>query len=394
VPHEVLNAKNNEKEAAIVAKAGEKGAVTLATNIAGRGTDIVLGDGVKELGGLFVLGSERHESRRIDNQLRGRAGRQGDPGKTQFYVSCEDDLMRIYGGERIASLMNLLKVDDNTPLQSRRISKALEGAQKKVEGFNFDTRKNVVQYDDVMNRHRRAIYAMRREILKSDNINPRIEKLIEEEAEALTNHPESLTENYETVLTETLPLEDKTLDKLFDTEATKFQEALSKAAKDLYKGREELFGANTMRKIERDIYLQILDNLWMQHLENMDHLREGIHWISVGQRDPLVEYRRQGQRIFEDFQGSLRHDVVRAIMYAQPVDENILERPVETELTLAARGSVDNAGKITQADEFSETDFTPAHDDEIKEARQKAARKKARKAERKRKTAGKKKRKK
>jgi preprotein translocase subunit SecA len=394
VPHEVLNAKNNEKEAAIVAKAGEKGAVTLATNIAGRGTDIVLGEGVKELGGLFVLGSERHESRRIDNQLRGRAGRQGDPGKTQFYVSCEDDLMRIYGGERIASLMNLLKVDDNTPLQSRRISKALEGAQKKVEGFNFDTRKNVVQYDDVMNRHRRAIYAMRREILKSDNINPRILKLLEEEAEALTSHPDSLSENYEAILTETFPLEDKTLDKLFDTEATKFQEALAKAAKDLYKGREEIFGADTMRKIERDIYLQILDNLWMQHLENMDHLREGIHWISVGQRDPLVEYRRQGQRIFEEFQGTLRHDVVRAIMYAQPVDESTLERPVETELTLAARGSVDNAGQITQADEFKETDFTPAHDDEIKEARQKAARKKARKAERKRKTAGKKKRKK
>jgi preprotein translocase subunit SecA len=394
VPHEVLNAKNNEKEAAIVAKAGEKGAVTLATNIAGRGTDIVLGKGIKELGGLFVLGSERHESRRIDNQLRGRAGRQGDPGKTQFYVSCEDDLMRIYGGERIASLMNLLKVDDDTPLQSRRISKALEGAQKKVEGFNFDTRKNVVQYDDVMNRHRRAIYAMRREILKSDNINPRILKLIEEEAGTLVNHPDSLTENYDVVLTETFPMDDKTLDKLFDTEATKFQSALEKAAKDLYKDREKVFGAETMRRIERDIYLQVLDNLWMQHLENMDHLREGIHWISVGQRDPLVEYRRQGQKIFEEFQATLRHDVARAIMYAQPIDERTLEKPVETELTLAARGSVDNAGQITQADEFKETDFTPAHDDEVKEAKQKAARKKARKAERKRKTAGKKKRKK
>jgi preprotein translocase subunit SecA len=315
VPHEVLNAKNNEKEAAIVAKAGEKGAVTLATNIAGRGTDIVLGEGVKEFGGLFVLGSERHESRRIDNQLRGRAGRQGDPGKTQFFVSCEDDLMRIYGGERIASLMNLLKVDEETPLQSRRISKALEGAQKKVEGFNFDTRKNVVQYDDVMNRHRRAIYAMRREILRSDNINPRVVKLIEEEAGSLASHPDSLSENYESILAETFPLNDKSLDKLFDTEATKFQTALEKAAKDLYKEREELFGADTLRKIERDIYLQILDNLWMQHLENMDHLREGIHWISVGQRDPLVEYRRQGQKIFEEFQATLRHDVVRAIMF-------------------------------------------------------------------------------
>jgi preprotein translocase subunit SecA len=391
VPHEVLNAKNNEKEAAIVAKAGEKGAVTLATNIAGRGTDIVLGEGVKEFGGLFVLGSERHESRRIDNQLRGRAGRQGDPGKTQFFVSCEDDLMRIYGGERIASLMNLLKVDEETPLQSRRISKALEGAQKKVEGFNFDTRKNVVQYDDVMNRHRRAIYAMRREILRSDNINPRVVKLIEEEAGSLASHPDSLSENYESILAETFPLNDKSLDKLFDTEATKFQTALEKAAKDLYKEREELFGADTLRKIERDIYLQILDNLWMQHLENMDHLREGIHWISVGQRDPLVEYRRQGQKIFEEFQATLRHDVVRAIMFVQPVDERTLEKPVETELTLAARGSVDNASQITTAEEFQEADFKPARDDEIKEAKLKSARKKARKAERKRKTAGKKK---
>jgi preprotein translocase subunit SecA len=391
VPHEVLNAKNNEREAAIVARAGEKGAVTLATNIAGRGTDIVLGKGVKEKGGLFVLGTERHESRRIDNQLRGRSGRQGDPGKTQFYVSCEDDLMRIYGGEKIASLMNLLKVDEDTPLQSRRISKALEGSQKKVEGFNFDQRKNVVQYDDVMNRHRRAIYSMRREILKAENISPRINKLIKEEVGVLATHPESLSEEYETILTEAFPFEDKTLDKLFDTEATKFQDALEKAATDLYKGQEKLFGPGNMRKIERDIYLQVLDNLWMQHLENMDHLREGIHWISVGQRDPLVEYRRQGQIIFDQFQITLRHDIIRALMHAQPVDERELDRPVETDITLAARGSVDNASQITEADEYSETDFTSAREQQTKEARLKNQRKKARKAERKRKSAAKKK---
>jgi preprotein translocase subunit SecA len=391
VPHEILNAKNNEKEAAIVAKAGEKGAVTLATNIAGRGTDIVLGEGIKDVGGLFVLGTERHESRRIDNQLRGRAGRQGDPGKTLFFVSCEDDLMRVYGGERIASLMNLLKVDEDTPLESRRISKSLEGAQKKVEGFNFDQRKNVVQYDDVMNRHRRAIYAMRRDILKSDDINPRIKKIIEEEAGVLANHPESLSDTYESILTETFPLDDKTLDSLFNTEATKFESALAYAAKDLYSNQEKQFGSSNMRKVERDIYLQVLDNLWMQHLENMDHLREGIHWISVGQRDPLVEYRRQGQKIFDEFQATLRHDVVRAIMYAQPVDERTLEKPIETELTLAARGSVDNASQITQADEYRETDFSPERDEQIKEARVKSQRKKARKAERKRKTVAKKK---
>jgi preprotein translocase subunit SecA len=394
IKHEVLNAKNNEREALIIAKAGEQRAVTLATNIAGRGTDIVLGKGVKELGGLYVIGSERHEARRIDNQLRGRAGRQGDPGKSQFYVSTEDDLMRIYGGERIASLMNLLKVDEDTPLESRRVSKALEGAQKKVEGFNFDMRKNVVQYDDVMNRHRRAIYAMRREVLNAKDISPRIKKLIEEEAEYLANHPESTSEIFESILTETFPLDDKALDKLFDAEATKFGSDLKKVAISKYQEQEKLFSTEAIRKIERDIFLQVLDNLWMQHLENMDHLREGIHWISVGQRDPLVEYRRQGQRLFEEMQDNLRHDIVRAIMYAQPVTEDSLQRPVETDLTLAARGSVDNASQIVTADLYQESDFNSAREEQVREARVKSQRKKSRKAERKRKSAAKKKRRK
>jgi len=385
IPHEVLNAKNNEKEAAIVAKAGQKGAVTLATNIAGRGTDIVLGEGIAHLGGLFVLGSERHESRRIDNQLRGRSGRQGDPGKTQFYVSCEDDLMRIYGGERIASLMDRLKVDDDTPIESRMISKSLEGAQKKVEGFNFDTRKNVVQYDDVMNRHRRAIYAMRSEILKADDISPRIKKLINEEAEWLTNHPESLSENYEAILHDSFPFDDKTMDKLFDTAADKFQSELEASAAKLYKSQEEMFGAETMRKVERDIFLQVLDNLWMQHLENMDHLREGIHWISVGQRDPLVEYRRQGQKLFDQMQIELRHEIVRTITHAQPLDSVVTDSVVETELTRAAQGSIDNATQIQTAEVFEETDFTPQRSEQEQEAKARAQRKKARKTERQRK---------
>jgi preprotein translocase subunit SecA len=384
VPHEVLNAKNNEREAAIVAKAGEKGAVTLATNIAGRGTDIVLGEGVPELGGLFVLGSERHESRRIDNQLRGRSGRQGDPGKTQFYVSTQDDLMRIYGGDRIASIMDRLKVDDDTPIESKMITKSLEGAQKKVEGFNFDQRKNVVQYDDVMNRHRRAIYSMRHEILRADDISARIKKMISEEAEWLTNHPESTSEMYEAILTESFPFDDKVLDKLFDSPADKFQAELEKAALRQYQLQEQLFTADTMRKVERDVFLQVLDNLWMQHLENMDHLREGIHWISVGQRDPLVEYRRQGGKIFDEMQEVLRHEIIRAIAHAQPVDMN-LERAVETELTRAARGSVDNASQITSAETFEESDFKSAKREEEEEARAHAKRKKARKAERQRK---------
>lgn len=383
VPHDVLNAKNNEKEAAIVAKAGQKKAVTLATNIAGRGTDIVLGEGVKELGGLFVMGSERHEARRIDNQLRGRSGRQGDPGTTQFYVSTEDDLMRIYGGERIASIMNLLKVDEDTPLESRRISKALEGAQKKVEGFNFDQRKNVVKYDDVMNRHRRAIYAVRREVLRADDISPRIRKFIEEEVGYLVSHPESTSENYEAILRESFPLDDETLDKLFDTAADKFQTALEKAADKLYKEQTKAFSEDIMRKVERDIYLQVLDNLWMQHLENMDHLREGIHWISVGQRDPLVEYRRQGQRIFDEMQAALRHEIVRALMRAQPVGLDT-DHAVETELTRAARGSVDNASQILSSKAYDEADFRPAAIEQQAQAQAKTDRKKARKAERQR----------
>jgi preprotein translocase subunit SecA len=384
VSHEVLNAKNNEREAMIVSKAGEKGAVTLATNIAGRGTDIVLGDGIKELGGLFVLGSERHESRRIDNQLRGRAGRQGDPGKTQFYVSTEDDLMRVYGGDRIASIMDRLKVDEETPIESKMITKSLEGAQKKVEGFNFDQRKNVVQYDDVMNRHRRAIYSMRREVLRADDISARIKKMIQEEVEYLTNHPESTSEMYETVLTESFPFDDKVLDKLFDSPADKFQQQLEKAAVKLYADQEKTFTPETMRKVERDVFLQVLDNLWMQHLENMDHLREGIHWISVGQRDPLVEYRRQGGRIFDEMQAELRHEIVRAIAHAQPVD-NTLTQTVETELTRAARGSVDNSDQITKAEQYDAGDFKSEAREQEEEARAHAKRKKARKVERQRK---------
>jgi preprotein translocase subunit SecA len=277
VPHSVLNAKNNEREAATVAKAGEKGAVTLATNIAGRGTDIVLGEGVKELGGLFVLGSERHESRRIDNQLRGRSGRQGDPGVTQFYVSTEDDLMRIFGGDRISSIMDRLKVEEDVPIENRMISRSLENAQKKVEGFHFDQRKNVVQYDDVMNRHRRATYVMRKEILKADDISKRIKVYIEDEVAALAESPLRLTEEFEPAVRELLPLDEPALDRVFATSADKVKQVLVNEAKELYNGREQAFGADIMRKVERDIYLQILDNLWMQHLENMDHLREGIH---------------------------------------------------------------------------------------------------------------------
>jgi preprotein translocase subunit SecA len=391
VPHQVLNAKNNEREAAIVAKAGQKGAVTLATNIAGRGTDIVLAEGVKELGGLFVLGSERHESRRIDNQLRGRSGRQGDPGETQFFVSTEDELMRIFGGDRIGSIMERLRVDDETPIENRIISKSLESAQKKVEGFNFDQRKNVVQYDDVMNRHRKAVYAMRREILMQATIKPRIKEFIREETAALVASPDSTTDKFEAIVKEVFPFDEATLDRLFDVEATKFEQVLKTEAEELYDARESAFTEPVMRKVERDVYLQVLDNLWMQHLENMDHLREGIHWLSVGQRDPLVEYRRQSQVLFASLLETLRHDVLRTLFNAEPVELSELDAPAETELTRAARQSVDNADRILQAEDFGEEDFKLDNKSATKVQTTKNKKQKQRKAERQRKKKGKRK---
>jgi len=399
IPHQMLNAKNNEREASIVAKAGEKGSVTLATNIAGRGTDIVLGEGVTDLGGLFVLGSERHESRRIDNQLRGRSGRQGDPGVTQFFVSTEDDLMRIFGGDRIGSIMNRLGANGETPIENRMISRSLEKAQERVEGYNFDQRKTVVQYDDVMNRHRKAIYSMRREILKAKDISKRIKVSIEDEVHALAISPFLLSDDFEDSVKEVFPFDESTMDRLFDTEADKFETVLLSEAKEIYASREMAFGKEFMRRLERDIYLQILDEQWMQHLENMDHLREGIHWMGVGQQDPLVEYRRQGQLLFDDMQQNLIHLVVRTIFNTYPVDVGQLDQPVETSLTRAARGSIENSGQIIRnQEEFHEEDFAPTPTisntavmtaPATKKVVSVNSRKKARKTERRRKTVAK-----
>jgi preprotein translocase subunit SecA len=394
VPHQVLNAKNNEREASIVSKAGEKGAVTLATNIAGRGTDIVLGSDVKDLGGLFVLGSERHESRRIDNQLRGRSGRQGDPGVTQFFVSTEDDLMRIFGGDRIGSVMTRLSSADDTPIENKMISRSLEGAQKKVEGFHFDQRKNVVQYDDVMNRHRKAIYAMRKEILRAKNISKRIKIFIDEEAHELVTSSVATTDQFEDVIREIFSFDEKTLDKLFDSDADKFEKVLKEKSLSQYKTKQSSFGEEILQRIERDIYLQVLDNLWMQHLENMDHLREGIHWMSVGQQDPLVEYRRRGQLLFDEMQKTLRHDVLMHIFHAEPISQEDLDKSFETELTRAASGSVSNATQIeTSETEFQAEDFDPKNAPATLKKKTTTTIKKARKTERKRKTAAKRRRK-
>lgn len=343
IHHETLNAKNNEREASIIAEAGQRGAVTLATNIAGRGTDIVLGEGVKELGGLVVIGSERHESRRIDNQLRGRCGRQGDPGLTQFYVSCDDDLMRIFQGDRIKSLMERLGVDDETPIQNRAVSRTLESAQKKVEGYNFDSRKNVVQYDNVMNRHRKAVYKMRREILMGEDISEEIQKMVAEEVGMLAAMDGKDNPKFAAEFEPIIPLEGKLLKKFAKIEKDKERiDAALKAAQKLYKEREDAITPKLMRQIEREIYLQVLDTLWMQHLENMQHLREGIHWRSVGQRDPLVEYRQESQRVFEMMQATLREEVVRALFHvAKREVVKAEDQDFTTELTKAAENSVE-----------------------------------------------------
>lgn len=339
IPHQVLNAKNNVSEALIIARAGQKGAVTLATNIAGRGTDIVLGEGVTKLGGLMVLGSERHESRRIDNQLRGRCGRQGDPGITQFYVSTEDELMRIFGGERVATLMDKLGVDEETPIENRAVSKALENAQKKVESFNFDSRKHVVQFDDVMNRHRKSVYKLRKSVLENKYIETNIQEMIDEEVNTLGTDTTQEKNDFLAQVKSIFPLEDKYASKLKKAESAKRASELKKIVADLYKDRKESFSPEIFSAIEREIYLQVLDTYWMQHLENMDHLREGINLRSIGQKDPLVEYRREGQRLFEIMQASMSNEVVKLIFHAVPRVEELVEGPVETELTKAARHS-------------------------------------------------------
>ena len=361
ITYEILNAKNNEREAAIVEKAGQKGAITLATNIAGRGTDIKLGKGVKELGGLVVIGSERHESRRIDNQLRGRGGRQGDPGETQFYVSTEDDLMRIFQGERIASLMDRLGVDEDTPIQNKAVSKTLESAQKRVEGYNYDTRKNVVQYDNVINRHRRVVYVIRRKILEGDDIKPEVIRLLEEKVRELTAVPAKNNKNFAQEFTAVFPLDDKKITEIGIEKKDKLRFDLAKTAVEkLYTAKEKELTVEVIRQVERQVYLTILDTLWMQHLENMQHLREGIHWRSVGQRDPLVEYRSESQKLFESLQATLRDEVLREVMHVRPSDVTIdMTEDYDTELTqLAQDATTKGVNEVTSGEESRDSDFS------------------------------------
>ena len=361
IPFELLNAKNNEREAAIIAKAGEKGAVTLATNMAGRGTDIKLAPGVAKLGGLVVIGTARHDSRRVDNQLRGRGGRQGDPGTTQFFVSCEDDLMRIFQGDRIAMIMQRLGVDDDMPIQNKTVSKTLENAQKRIEGFNFDSRKNVVQYDNVINRHRKVVYTMRRKILDGDNIRPEITRLYKDEIAELVQFSSRVNKKFAENFKRVFDLDDDLIDTigLMRKEKDRYKLALA-AVEEMYHDKEIEFGEETMRKAEREIYLNVLDTLWMQHLENMQHLREGIHWRSVGQRDPLVEYRSESQKLFDGLQRALREEVMHILLNLKMQDvSEVADDKYETELTKMADSATNkgvnevSAGVKNMDDEFA-----------------------------------------
>ncbi|MBQ2672530.1 preprotein translocase subunit SecA [Candidatus Saccharibacteria bacterium] len=400
IKYEILNAKNNEREAAIIAKAGEKGAITLATNMAGRGTDIKLGEGVRELGGLVVIGSERHDARRIDNQLRGRGGRQGDPGTTQFFVSCEDDLMRIFQGDRVKMLMTRLGVDEDTPIQTKAISRTLEAAQKRIEGFNFDSRKNVVQYDNVINRHRKVVYMMRRRILDGEEIYPEIKRLMREEVKMLTEFSARVNKNFETEFKAVFDFDDDLIKGigLKRKEKDRYKLALE-AVEEAYHKKEEEFGAETMRKIEREVYLKVLDTLWMQHLENMQHLREGIHWRSVGQRDPLVEYRSESQKLFDGLQRNLREEVLRILLTitsAEAAADNVTDgEEYESELTKMAESQTEKGvNEISKGEKNLDDEFKKK---EVKKASKPAAvkaKKKTKKSGSKKNKAGKKSRKK
>ncbi|MBQ6297246.1 MAG: preprotein translocase subunit SecA [Selenomonadaceae bacterium] len=323
IPHSVLNAKFHEKEAQIVADAGQKGVVTIATNMAGRGTDIKLGEGVPELGGLFIIGTERHESRRIDNQLRGRSGRQGDPGESRFYISLEDDLMRLFASENIAKVMDKLGMEEDEPIEHTLITRSIEHAQKKVEARNFDIRKHVLEYDDVMNQQREIMYGERKKILRGDNLRDNIRgmvnHIIKQEMNQYANeklYPEEwqldeLIKDAEKIFAPVGALKVSELEKLSRDE---LKEHLEKLAEDTYKQREAAFTEKVMRELEKVVMLRIVDNKWMEHLDHMDMLREGINLRAYGQRAPLVEYKIEALAMFEEMEGAIQ-DQIATTMY-------------------------------------------------------------------------------
>ena len=384
ITHNVLNAKQHEKEAKILAEAGRPKTITVATNMAGRGVDIVLGgskpekqtkkameewqqahDQVIKSGGLHVIGTERHESRRIDNQLRGRSGRQGDPGSSRFFVSLEDDIMRLFGGERIASLMTTLKLPEDQPIEHSLVSKAIEQAQTKVEGFNFDMRKRVVEYDDVMNRQREIIYKKRQEILKAadksnDELKKEIqEKMVDDVANLVAMYtPEGIVEiEGEQIVTgfcEILPFDTNSQEKLKAQlkeikEPEKIKELLEKLVKDAYESREKQIGSEMMRQLERFVYLRTIDRLWVDHLDAMDDLREGVGLRGYGQKDPLVEYKKEAFASFERLLDSIDHNLIRQIFRVQIGQPQPQRQPVQTNIDTRDNIGLTDQPQVKQA---------------------------------------------
>ena len=318
IPHEVLNAKHHEKEAEIVAKAGEKGRVTIATNMAGRGTDIVLGPGVRELGGLHILGTERHESRRIDNQLRGRSGRQGDPGSSRFYLALDDDLMRLFGSDRIAALMDKLGMEEDQPIENKMISRAIENAQRRVENHNFEIRKTLLEYDDVMNQQRLAIYGQRREIMLAEELDDIIEEFIDDLLEEI--YAPIAEAGREGPDEETGQMVWSKLEEIFDLRRVISQDELPEPER-AREGVLQILGklkedtGEHYQEVLRFFLLESLDRNWKEHLLNMDHLKEGIGLRGYGQKDPKQEYKREGFELFQDMLFRIKENTLRALCH-------------------------------------------------------------------------------
>ncbi|MCW1926691.1 preprotein translocase subunit SecA [Bhargavaea beijingensis] len=325
IPHNVLNAKNHEREAEIITEAGERGAVTIATNMAGRGTDIKLGEGVREAGGLAVIGTERHESRRIDNQLRGRSGRQGDPGITQFYLSLEDELMRRFGSDNMKNMMSRLGMDDNQPIQSKMVSRAVESAQKRVEGNNFDARKRLLQYDDVLRQQREIIYKERNDVLETDNMRELVESMIDDVIERtvpmytgdVNSENWNLKGLEDYLAANLLPEGALTVSDMEGLSQDDLIGMVKEAVRKRYDEKEEEMTPDRMREFEKVVLLRSIDSKWIDHIDAMDQLRQGIHLRAYGQNDPLREYQNEGFRMFEDMVDAIRDDVAKYAMKAE-----------------------------------------------------------------------------
>ena len=349
IKHSVLNAKNHEKEAEIIAMAGQKGAVTISTNMAGRGTDIVLGDGVTELGGLHILGTERHESRRIDNQLRGRSGRQGDPGSSRFYLALEDDLLRIFGGERITGIMEKLGMEEGEPIEHNLISKAIENAQAKVEGHNFDIRKQLLEYDDVMNQQREVIYRQRREALKGSDLKSSFMDMIHEKAEEIAHEfadESTLPEEWDlkglgkAVFKQfNFRLDSFDSDTLDGLTTERLARLIYDSALKIYDEKEAVIGTEDFRHLERIVMLQTVDSLWKDHLFSMDHLKEGIGLRGYAQQNPLIVYKKEGFDMFQAMISRIKEEtlgILFRIQISEPDKINDLRQPAKQDLVYSS----------------------------------------------------------